>query len=364
MRTVLCLAVVSLVLLVSTGTAQITIATNDYQPPIGSQVEYVQVGGVTDSLFTAAGDGSGSLTWPFTGLSTTLPYNGTVVEVATVPLIDSFPAANVAIRYPFGTDTSWTILRSVATSFTNLGSVTHSSTAGIFASKPDSLTPEYLFPMDYGDTWQAREFDRSVSSPSVYSLSFDTTDYEVDAYGTVSWEGNAVPCLRVRAHRRQITDTYLNDTLFATTVHVTHRIEFIAEGFDILLTLSRDSLNGVVTYSGQALGSFVDSPTDVVENDPGSLPGKFELGQNYPNPFNPTTEIRFSLPEATSVRLSVYNILGQRITRLVDRHLSAGAYTVDWDGTNRNGQPVASGIYLYRLETGHYSDTKKMLLIK
>jgi hypothetical protein len=91
---------------------------------------------------------------------------------------------------------------------------------------------------------------------------------------------------------------------------------------------------------------------------------EFYLEQNYPNPFNPTTDIRFSLAEATHVNLSLYNSAGQLIKTLVSRNLDAGYHSFQWDATNDNGQEVAAGVYLYRLTAGKYIDTKKMVLMK
>jgi hypothetical protein len=96
----------------------------------------------------------------------------------------------------------------------------------------------------------------------------------------------------------------------------------------------------------------------------GLLPAGYRLYQNYPNPFNPMTGIRFDLPEASVVRLSVYNVLGQEIRRLVDEMLPAGAHLRTWDGRDDRGGVVSSGIYLYRLSTGGFTAKKKMILLK
>jgi hypothetical protein len=91
----------------------------------------------------------------------------------------------------------------------------------------------------------------------------------------------------------------------------------------------------------------------------GTLPEEFELSQNYPNPFNPTTEIVFSLPTETHVRLEVFNVLGQSVDVLVDRSYSPGTHMVTW---NAGGQ--SSGVYFYRITTDEQSMTRKMLLLK
>ncbi|MEW5994810.1 MAG: FlgD immunoglobulin-like domain containing protein, partial [Candidatus Zixiibacteriota bacterium] len=95
-----------------------------------------------------------------------------------------------------------------------------------------------------------------------------------------------------------------------------------------------------------------------------TLPGEYQLANNYPNPFNPETQISFSLPTATEVNLSVYNILGQHVVTLASGAFEAGTHQVMWDGTDESGDKVTSGIYLYRLETPEYLETKKMVLLK
>ncbi|MBX7152840.1 FG-GAP-like repeat-containing protein [bacterium] len=94
------------------------------------------------------------------------------------------------------------------------------------------------------------------------------------------------------------------------------------------------------------------------------LPKKVELSQNYPNPFNPTTTIRFGLPDEGRVKLSVYNILGQKVAELFDGFKQAGYHTALWDGKNAVGQQVSSGIYIYRIETPKGVSARKMMLIK
>jgi hypothetical protein len=94
------------------------------------------------------------------------------------------------------------------------------------------------------------------------------------------------------------------------------------------------------------------------------LPKSVELSQNYPNPFNPSTTIRFGLPEEGRIRLTVYNMLGQRVADLIDGYAFAGYHTITWQGLNTAGHRAASGVYIYRLETPKGVAARKMLLIK
>lgn len=94
------------------------------------------------------------------------------------------------------------------------------------------------------------------------------------------------------------------------------------------------------------------------------IPDDYLLEQNYPNPFNPSTTIRFALPEAASVSLTIYNIRGQLVKTLVNGSLEAGYHQVQWDGSSELGEKVSSGLYFYRLESGDFQQVKKMLLVK
>jgi len=107
-----------------------------------------------------------------------------------------------------------------------------------------------------------------------------------------------------------------------------------------------------------AYGSYsitVTDPTDVKDEEKIS----YYLGQNYPNPFNPSTTISYSLPKAGNVKLTIYDAIGCKVTTIVDEYKPAGNYSVQFYGSN-----LASGIYLYRLESGNYSAAKKFILMK
>jgi len=109
----------------------------------------------------------------------------------------------------------------------------------------------------------------------------------------------------------------------------------------------------------------VKIPTDVEDvTDRDNLPKDYHLAQNYPNPFNPSTSIEFSLPVAGHVQVEVFNILGRRVRRLIDRDLSAGEHRIVFDARTDRGSSLATGIYFYRLTTDGFQDTRKMLLLK
>ena len=94
------------------------------------------------------------------------------------------------------------------------------------------------------------------------------------------------------------------------------------------------------------------------------LPERLQLHKNYPNPFNPETKIRFDIPRAQPVLLTIYNAAGQRVKNLVDRELAAGSYSVRWDGTNDSGDTLASGVYLAVLRAGEFVARIKLTYLK
>jgi len=100
-----------------------------------------------------------------------------------------------------------------------------------------------------------------------------------------------------------------------------------------------------------------------VQYDP-RLPQTFALRSNVPNPFNTSTTIQYELPRFSSIRLDVYDLLGRPVTRLIEGFQPGGVHEAVWDGTDAQGTPVASGVYLYALHTPRQLLSGKMLLIR
>ena len=94
------------------------------------------------------------------------------------------------------------------------------------------------------------------------------------------------------------------------------------------------------------------------------VPLTYSVSQNYPNPFNPETSIRYEIPAENFVTISVYNIMGQKVTDLVHELRPAGYHHTTWNSTNMHGEPVASGVYIYTITAGDYRAVKKMVMMK
>jgi hypothetical protein len=126
------------------------------------------------------------------------------------------------------------------------------------------------------------------------------------------------------------------------------------------------NLHGTYYLDDVRLVSLFQAPpfTAVVEAHTSTVPEDFALAQNFPNPFNPDTVIRFALPALEQVELAVYNVAGQKVAMLVQGVRPTGAYSVRWDGRDDQGQPLASGVYVYRLRAGNQKQTQKLLMLK
>jgi hypothetical protein len=155
------------------------------------------------------------------------------------------------------------------------------------------------------------------------------------------------------------------DPIYASEMVLTTEAQTFVDTFYVS---ESDSLV-VWAFAYGAMGDNIDVWVDAVHviefaatdvrNTENMVVKEFALEQNYPNPFNPTTVINFSLPKASDVQLSVYNILGEKITELVNGKMVAGNHSVNFNATN-----LASGMYIYRIQAGNFVSVKKMMLLK
>ena len=129
-------------------------------------------------------------------------------------------------------------------------------------------------------------------------------------------------------------------------------------------SMDPELLNVVCGYPDENNPAVVSTAT--VAADAGQvIPDAFALNQNYPNPFNPSTQISIDVPSGSEfITLTIYNLLGQNVKTLVNKVLSPGQYTFEWDAIDAMGFPAASGIYFYELRSESFIARKKMLLIR
>ena len=205
---------------------------------------------------------------------------------------------------------------------------------------------------------------------------------EVDSF--VMHTATDAPAVDVRSGELTLLENAIfgNASEYLSLLADSYDLELYTSGTDDLLAIYRADLSGFAGESAViSARGFLDptsnqdgpafelvavlasgeviSLSDVTSTPASEQPREFSLEQNYPNPFNPSTSIRFSLPEAGEVNLSVYNVQGQRVATLTDGLRSAGTHQIRFDAGN-----LASGVYLYRLQTESTTLTRKMMLVK
>lgn len=139
----------------------------------------------------------------------------------------------------------------------------------------------------------------------------------------------------------------------------------LTAGPDYVWNFTRASGDSLSPGFAQAVCYPVKSRMVTDANDqPHGLPLVYSLEQNYPNPFNATTTIRFRIPRQEHVTITIYNVLGQKVSVLADEAFPPGEHSVVWNGRDRRGKSAATGIYLYQIKSEGLTETKKMILLK
>jgi hypothetical protein len=157
----------------------------------------------------------------------------------------------------------------------------------------------------------------------------------------------------------------------STSVQITYEefLENVFEPFPMLsgvtVKFSVSATDGIdtVKVTGDDRVVYVNR-YEYLSTEMEGIPTEFALHENYPNPFNPTTTLRFDLPEVSSINLTIYNMLGQRVRTFNMNDTPAGYHSIKWNATNDYGDPVGAGVYLYQLQTKDFVKTRKMVLLK
>jgi hypothetical protein len=182
----------------------------------------------------------------------------------------------------------------------------------------------------------AATFSVAMDASTITASTFTLVQGSTSVLGVVSYSG--------------ITATFAPASNFAPNTIYTATI-----------TTGAKDLAGNALASNYVWSFTTGAAVTTVRN--GLAPQEFALLQNYPNPFNPSTRIQYSLEKAGMVSLKVYNLLGFEVVTLVNTHQEANSYTVQFN-TNEGGLNLSSGVYFYRLESGSFVSTKKLILMK
>ncbi|MCG3118815.1 MAG: hypothetical protein ALAOOOJD_01090 [bacterium] len=147
--------------------------------------------------------------------------------------------------------------------------------------------------------------------------------------------------------------------------HTVNLLQTFPAGAQILIRFRLFADAGTAGWGWLVDNLLIQPNATSVTSQTAALPSEYNLAQNYPNPFNPSTKIKYALPQNSAVQLVVYNASGQKVRTLVDAaRQAAGYHEIIWNGANDVGQPVASGVYFYKLTAGNYVRALKMLVVK
>jgi hypothetical protein len=204
------------------------------------------------------------------------------------------------------------------------------------------------------------DFSGAIGSPGYSDLPLDTTKITIPSYNNLL-RFISVFDTTASAHTiYQFSSNSLNPQfhlnpcgVVAPSVADPAKPAVLSLGFPLYF----NQFDSAQVFIDKAIGDLIQ--VTKLEADTKLKTDNFRLQQNYPNPFNPKTVISWELPVSTIIKLTVYNITGQKIATLVDERRPAGYHSIVWDASN-----LASGIYLYRLEAGDFIETRKMVLMK
>ena len=316
-----------------------------------------------DSTTTSLNIGKpGASSWDFSGLTNNyhVTFTSTAVGTSPFPTATHMLAGNIIYVLqgtPIPANVSWYFQLS-STSLLNLGK-TATASNGLPASLVETSAPPdtfYKLPSTLGTTWTSTYIDTSVitllGNPTAGPTAKHRASYVVDAYGPLTIPGGTVhQVLRIKK-----TDS----TTYKSVGYI-----FLAKD-GTLITVSAADPNApdngtIVVVKGTEWAAPVNTSAPVAA----ALPQSFSLEQNYPNPFNPSTVIAYAVPARSSVRIAVYNVLGQRVAELVNGIEAPGTHTVDWRPS------TASGVYICRMDAvsldgpaASFSKVQKMAYIR
>jgi hypothetical protein len=209
------------------------------------------------------------------------------------------------------------------------------------------------------------------------SLSFLITKNGIDIRmkNSVSFKGLQVDFKNICADPGTVTSSFGNG--FAKLCNNSLRVlVYSREGAELIpgdrfiarIPVKIDSASSVAILNLVVVGGNITKlenlESQINLEDPQQIPIDFALGQNYPNPFNPNTSIIVAIPKTSQVSITIYNLLGQEVRTLFAGQIERGTKILRWDGKDSNGNSLASGTYVYRMQAGSFVNAKKMILLK
>lgn len=366
--------------------AQIVITEKGLPSALGTA--WVTLNDTTEHAVVDVGLSGENKTWEFTQPITGVEFSQEVVALDSTPFASDFPDANWVIRYNGGLlDLIYSdIFPSIEGDVYFYHKITPGDViilgsgfistflSGAVIFQPPNIILNVL-PAQYQDSWITESIfsitkDTTISGiPSQMTLSVhDSAYWVIDAWGTVTIPMGTFPCLRMKSYVTMNEQVTLNQIPIKIQRTRIINYNWLTEDYGLLVRIASHTgeLNDNFTDARlfTRLSSFTFGTTGSPKPSAELVPMEFKLFQNYPNPFNATTNINYQIPQAGQVILKIYDILGQEIRTLIKETREAGHFDIFWDGKNADGNEVTSGAYVYKIQLGDHTDSKRMLLIR
>ena len=233
------------------------------------------------------------------------------------------------------------------------------------------LQPDTLY------TWYVEATDRIDTTASTSQYQFRTpvdltppaapqnlVAQAGDRQVTLTWHQNTeADFLRYRIYGGTTAAPTTPVDSINSTIDTTTNISGLTNGTTYYFQVTAVDTNYNESNFSNEVGATPSAPVSITNRNLG-IPAEFALHQNYPNPFNPTTTIQFDLPMTTDIHIVVYDLLSREVVRLVDRRLEAGYHQMVWNGRDRSGRELPTGMYIARMVTPAYAKSIKMVLLK
>lgn len=217
---------------------------------------------------------------------------------------------------------------------------------------------DYTYPSVYEPQTSYIDFDNNTI-PEITNYALESVPGEMVTVNASYLDAdNNLPMTRILLFDWGFYEMGSYDHTYDDTSTFTVSLDWPGDGWHYYYFQFSDGVDMITTMMDSVYLSTVS--VDEKEN----LPVKLSLDQNYPNPFNAETQISFTIDKAAHINLTVYDILGKPVIELVNDYANVGTHTVSWNGSNLNGQQVASGLYFYQLKVDDQSVVRKMNLIK
>lgn len=345
------------------ASAQITVTSADILGLIGKSQLFDS--DTTNSIAVNVGAAGANQTWDYRSVVLRAEkFTYQFSAPAGTPFAASFPLANFVQKTTLPTEPGsefYIYSRVNATSLQSLGSGLKTPDTTYTAMENTSAP----LPLQFGAMWNTVDSDTLGLPPTFLIVTRNTENNTVDAWGRVRLPIGDFDCLRIRSNNKTVSRTIVNGIVIAADSSTSIDYTWVTKNnFAAVEISSQDNETNPNFTNASSFGRLASTTTGIAAREESVLPAGFELTQNFPNPFNPETKIAFHLSKPAPVELAIFTLTGEKVRTLIATPLAAGSHAAVWDGKDQQGHNLASGVYLYRLQTGDTQETKRMLLIR